>query len=172
MLFHPDIVAEVYSHLSSGNIPGRTYNILFVAEQRSRSSRVYYDGDQLRVDWSISEEELSIYRALLTRLASILEPLAEQINIETALTQDWLSSGAHHSRTTPLGDTAGDLVDRNLKLRFCDNVFVCDGSVIQEHSYANTGLTIGQLALRLARHLLSQPVAGRVSQPKMADNGD
>jgi choline dehydrogenase-like flavoprotein len=172
MLFHPDIVAEVYSHLSSGNIPGRTYNILFVAEQRSGSSRVYYDGDQLRVDWSISEEELSIYRALLTRLASILEPLAEQINIETALTQDWLSSGAHHSRTTPLGDTAGDLVDRNLKLRFCDNVFVCDGSVIQEHSYANTGLTIGQLALRLARHLLSQPVVGRVSQPKMADNGD
>jgi hypothetical protein len=32
-------------------------------------------------------------------------------------------------------------------------VYVCDGSVIQEHSYANTGLTIGQLALRLSEEL-------------------
>jgi choline dehydrogenase-like flavoprotein len=32
-------------------------------------------------------------------------------------------------------------------------VFVCDGSIIQEHSYANTGLTIGQLAMRLAERV-------------------
>jgi choline dehydrogenase-like flavoprotein len=40
-------------------------------------------------------------------------------------------------------------------LKCCDNVYVCDGSVIQEHSYANTGLTIGQLALRLAERVLN-----------------
>ena len=53
-----------------------------------------------------------------------------------------------------LGQTEGCLVDKNLKLNGCDNVHVCDGSVIQEHSYANTGLTIGELALRLADKLL------------------
>jgi len=149
-LFHPDIIAEVFSHTLGVNIPSRTYNVLFVGEQRRGRSRVYYDGNRLRVDWSISDEELSVYRSLLRKLSDLLANVAERVNIETDLTDDWLWSGAHHSCTTSLGHTAHDLVDANLKLRFCDNVYVCDGSVIQEHSYANTGLTIGQLALRLA----------------------
>ena len=155
-LLHPDIVAEVVSHVFGVNVPSRTYNVLFVGEQRRGTSRVYYDGDNLRVDWSISPEELAVYRSLLQRLSDILQNVAEQVNIETALTEDWLWSGAHHSCTTPLGSAATDLVDENLKLKFCDNVYVCDGSVIQEHSYANTGLTIGQLALRLAKHVRTQ----------------
>ena len=59
----------------------------------------------------------------------MLANVAEEVNIETQLTEDWLWSGAHHSCTTPLGDTPSDLVDKNLKLKFCDNVYVCDGSV-------------------------------------------
>jgi choline dehydrogenase-like flavoprotein len=86
-----------------------------------------------------------------------LSTVAEQVNLETALTDEWLWSGAHHSGTTSLGGSASDVVDKNLRVKFCDNVYVCDGSVIQEHSYANTGLTIGQLALRLARHVLTRP---------------
>lgn len=155
-LFHPDIIAEVFSHTLGVNIPSRTYNVLFVGEQRRGRSRVYYDGDHLRVDWSISDEELSIYRSLLKKLSDMLADVAEQVNIETDLTADWLWSGAHHSCTTSLGHTANDLVDADLKLRLCENVYVCDGSVIQEHSYANTGLTIGQLALRLAGTVLAR----------------
>jgi len=152
-LFHPDIVAEVLSHLSGVNIPGRTFNVLFVAEQKRGTSRVYYEGDALRVNWSISAEELAIYRALLRKLEDLLGSVAEEVNIQTNVTDDWLWSGAHHSSTTPLGAGATGLVDENLKLKVCDNAYVCDASVIQEHSYANTGLTIGQLALRLAAHM-------------------
>jgi choline dehydrogenase-like flavoprotein len=155
-LFHPDIIAEVVSHTLGVNIPSRTYNVLFVGEQRPGRSRVYYDGDRLRVDWSISDEELSVYRSQLRKLSGILARVAERVNIETDLTDEWLWSGAHHSCTTSLGTASDDLVDTNLKLKFCDNVYVCDGSVIQEHSYANTGLTIGQLALRLAATVLSR----------------
>ena len=79
------------------------------------------------------------------------------MNIETNITEEWLWSAAHHSCTTPLGNSEKDLIDKDLKLKFCDNVYVCDGSVIQEHSYANTGLTIGQLALRLAKRVLDVP---------------
>jgi choline dehydrogenase-like flavoprotein len=154
-LFHPDILAEVFSHVMGVNIPSRTYNVLFVGEQRPGRSRVYYDGDTLRVDWSISDEELSIYRALLRKLCDILGGVAERVNVETTLTDEWLWSGAHHSCTTPLGDAPDGLIGANLKLKFCDNVYVCDGSVIQEHSYANTGLTIGQLALCLANNISS-----------------
>jgi len=164
--FHPDIIAEVVSHVAGIHFPSRTYNILFVAEQRRGSSRVYYDGDNLRVDWAISDEELEIYRALLRKLSAMLAGVADQVNIETMITDDWLWSGAHHSGVTPLGDATGDLIDRNLRLKASENVYVCDGSVIQEHSYANTGLTIAQLALRLATEIRGRYVASAVRAPR------
>jgi len=154
-IFHPDIIAEIFSHLFGVNIPSRTYNIQFIAEQKRGNNRVYYDGDDLRVDWFISADELAIYNSLLKKLNDMLQPVSEQVNIEPNITEDWLWSSAHHSGTTPLGSTAEDLIDKDLKLKLFDNVFVCDGSVIQEHSFANTGLTIGQLALRLAKRVLN-----------------
>lgn len=153
-IFHPDIVAEIVAHLFGITIPSRTFNILFIAEQKRGGNRVYYDGDDLRVDWSISAEELAVYRALLKKLEGVLRPVAEEVNLVTDITEDWLWSAAHHSCTVSLGNNPEDLVDKDLKLKMLDNAFVCDGSIIQEHSYANTGLAIGQLALRLARRVL------------------
>lgn len=158
-IFHPDIIAEIFSHLFGVNIPSRTYNILFIAEQKRGNNRAHYDGDDLMVDWSISADELAVYRVLLEKLKGMLQDVAEQVNMETHITEHWLWSAAHHSGTTPLGCASEGLVDKNLKLNCCDNAFVCDGSVIQEHSYANTGLTIGELALRLAGRVLD--VTGR-----------
>jgi hypothetical protein len=156
-IFHPDVIAEIFSHLFGVNIPSHTYSVLLIAEQKRGSNRVYYNGDDLRVDWSISSDELAIYKSLLEKLNGLLQKVAEEVNIETKITEEWLWSCAHHSCTTTLGNSAEDLVDKDLKLKSCDNVFVCDGSVIQEQSYANTGLTIGQLALRLARRVLDVP---------------
>jgi choline dehydrogenase-like flavoprotein len=152
-LFHPDIMAEVVSHLFGVNVPGRTFNVLFVGEQRRGASRVYYQDDALRVNWSIAAEELAIFRSLLRKISKILGSVAEEINIRTDVTEDWFWSGAHHSCTTPLSADSKGLVDEQLKLKVCENAYVCDASVIQEHSYANTGLTVGQLALRLAAEL-------------------
>jgi hypothetical protein len=152
-IFHPDIIAEIFEHLFGVSIPGRTFNILFVGEQKRGENRVFYKGEDLHVDWSISEQELKLYREMLSELKAMLEGLAEEINIQTDITDDWLWSIAHHSGTVSMGDTDDALVDRDLRLKPFDNVFVCDGSVIQEHSYANTGLTIGQLAFRLAKHI-------------------
>lgn len=152
-LFHPDILAEIFAHLFGVTLPSRIYNILFIAEQKRGCNRVYYDGDKLVVDWGISSEELGKYREMLESLKAMVSGLAEEINIQTDISEEWLWSAAHHSCTTPMGNTEHDLIDANLKLKFCDNVFVCDGSVLQEHSYANTGLAIGQLALRLAKRI-------------------
>lgn len=152
-IFHPDIVAEIFAHLFGVSIPSRTFNILFISEQKRDSNRVYYEGDQLHVDWSISDEEMTAYREMLERLTGMLAELADETNINTDITEDWLWSAAHHSGTTPMGDGDDDLIDSDLKVKFCQNAFVCDGSVLQEHSYANTGLAIGQLAFRLADHI-------------------
>jgi len=152
-LFHPDIMAEAFEHLFFLPIPGRTFNVLFVGEQKQGPNRVFWKGNGLHVDWSISEKELDIYRQMLSGLKDMLTDLAEEINIETNISDEWLWSMAHHSGTVSMGDTDDALVDRDLRLRPFDNVFVCDGSVIQEHSYANTGLAIAQLAFRLAKHI-------------------
>lgn len=156
-IFHPDIIAEIFSHLFGVNIPSCTYNILFIAEQKRGKNRVYYDDDNLRVDWSISADELAIYRTLLEKLNAMMQKVAEEVSIVTDITEDWLWSAAHHSGTVSLGNSAENLVDKDLKMNLFDNVYVCDGSVIQEHSYANTGLAIGQLALRLAKRVLDGP---------------
>ena len=155
-LFHPDILAEIYSHLFGVNIPGRIYNILFLFEQKRGKSYVAYDDSGLEVDWSITEDELKIYKEMIKKLRDMLAGIADEINLETDITEDWLWSAAHHSGTISLGTKEDDLVDKNLKLNACENVFVCDGSVIQEHSYANTGLTIGSLAMRLAERVLCE----------------
>jgi hypothetical protein len=149
-LFHPDILAEIFSHLFGINISGRIYNILFLFEQKRGKSYVTHNATGLEIDWRITDDELKIYREMIKKLHDMLARIADDINLKTDITEDWLWSAAHHSGTISLGDKEGDIVDKNLKLNLCDNVFVCDGSVIQEHSYANTGLTIGSLAMRLA----------------------
>lgn len=152
-LFHPDILAEIFAHIFGINLSGRTFNILFIAEQKRGNNSVDYERDGLKVNWAVSNEEISIYRNMLGQLKTLLSGMADEINIETDISEDWLGSSAHHSGTVSVGNTTEDLVDSDLKLKKCDNVFVCDGSVIQEHSYANTGLTIGQLAFRLAKRI-------------------
>jgi hypothetical protein len=152
-LLHPDILAEIYTHLFGANIPTRTYNILMIFEQKRGSSRVDYEGDRIIVDWRITEEELAAYNSVLNKLKDMLAPISDEMVIQSPITDEWLWSAAHHSGTIALGPPPDGLVDSNLKLHALDNVFICDGSIIQEHSYANTGLTIGQLALRLAEHV-------------------
>lgn len=147
---HPDILAEIFAHLTGAHLPSRVFNILVYFEQRRGGNRVDYDADRVRVDWRISEEELAVYNEMLGSLRRQLEPLVDEIVVQMPITDEWLWSGAHHSGTISLSEDESGIVDADLKIRGCVNAFVCDGSVVQEHSYANTGLTIGQLALRLA----------------------
>lgn len=149
-IFHPDILAEIVSRLFSLSIPGRVYNIFMVFEQKRGKSNVTNNDHGLVVDWHITDEELCVYNAVLGKLSSMLSGISEEINLKTDIDENWLWSHAHHSGTISMGDGSDACVDRNLRLHGCGNVFVCDGSIIQEHSYANTGLAIGQLAMRLA----------------------
>lgn len=155
-LFHPDILAEIYSHLSGSQVKSRIFNILILFEQKRGNSRVDYKDGKIRIDWQVSESELNAYNRILEKLADMLRPVSDELIIKRPLTEDWLWSAAHHSGTVSLGDGQDDIIGRDLRLNGYDNVFVCDGSVIQEHSYANTGLTIGQLGMRLADELLTR----------------
>lgn len=155
-ILHPDILSEIFSHLFGLNLPTRIYNILLIAEQKRGGSSVRHNGNRIEVDWRITDDELAIYNGMLQKLQTMLSPVSDSLSTIPAIDDNWLWSAAHHSGTTSLGTTESHLVDKALRLNGCDNVYICDGSVIQEHSYANTGLTIGELALRLADTLLEQ----------------
>jgi hypothetical protein len=152
-LFHPDILAEIFSHLTGIQVRSGIFNILVLFEQKRGTNRVSYDGQNILVDWRVSDRELELYNRMLKKLHTMLQPIAEELVIQIPITEDWLWSAAHHSGTIGLGPAPDGLVDATLKLHGFDNVHVCDGSVIQEHSYANTGLTIGQMAMFVAQHL-------------------
>ena len=153
--FHPDILAEIYSHLFKARIPGRIYNILVLFEQKRGENFVSHNDSGLTVSWCITKQEMTIYKLMINQIHDILYGISDEIKLQNDLTGHWLWSAAHHSGTISLGQDKKCIIDKNLKIKACDNVFVCDGSVIQEHSYANTGLTIGSLAMRLADRICS-----------------
>lgn len=149
-LFHPDILAEIYSHLFGVQLKSRIFNVMMIFEQKRGNSRVYYDDAGIKVDWRLTDEEMAAYNNILEKLKGMLLPFSEKLAIQIPVTSDWLWSAAHHSGTISVGSLPEGVVDENLNLHGCGNVYACDGSVIQEHSYANTGLTIGAVAMRLA----------------------
>ena len=76
---------------------------------------------------------------------------------EYSLSFSDLSSGAHHSGTCRMGEDARtSVVDTNLKYHGCENVYVCDASIIPKIGNANLSLTIGGFAIRLAQHLIKE----------------
>ena len=151
-LVHPDILLEIVTHLTKREYRGDIYSILFIGEQKRGAHRVFNRSGQLVIDWTVAEEEVRIIRGMLDTLVRRLEPALEDANVRVDVDNDWLWSCAHHSGTISAGPNG--LVDAEHRLTGFDNVYVCDASVIQEHSYANTGLTITEFAERLAHHLL------------------
>jgi hypothetical protein len=152
--YHPDILIEIISHLFGYTFPTRYFAILAVFEQESTFDRsVTSSSDNIeQIDWSISDEELASYSDSLMQLKEILNPLADKINLTASNIDEYLWSAAHHSSTISFGEKEWEL-DANLKLNSFNNVFVCDGSVIEKNAYVNTGLLIAQLALRLCNHI-------------------
>ena len=60
----------------------------------------------------------------------------------------------HHMGGTRIGfDPNFSVVDKNLKVHFTKNLFVCGSSTFFTGGYANPTYTIVQLALRLSDHI-------------------
>jgi choline dehydrogenase-like flavoprotein len=148
-MFHPDIIQEVMAHLFNIRVVTNNFSVWAVFEQKKGDSYVETcDSSNEVVSWSISPSEIDNYSEAIIEFLKKLEPYLEASIFVSRNLSDYLWSAAHHSGTCSIGDSIG-IVDSDLKLKGIANAFVCDGSVIPEHSYANTGLTITKLALRL-----------------------
>jgi choline dehydrogenase-like flavoprotein len=152
-IFHPDIIQEILAHLFNIRVVTNNFSVWAVFEQTKGDN--YVDAGATSndiVSWSISSPEIDNYSAAITKFLRKVEPYLEDSIFVRSNLSEYLWSAAHHSGTCSIGDRIG-IVDSDLKLKGVTNAFVCDGSVIPEHSYANTGLTIAKLALRLCDSL-------------------
>lgn len=153
-IIHPDIIAEIMLFITGKILRKRVYSVWFVFEQNKvHCGENYVDGKNgnLEISWEISSEEKEAYSKAINDVREILSPFVTAANFQTTNIEKYLWSAAHYSGTLAVGP--GQVLNNNLELKGFKNVCVCDGSVIQEHSYANTGLTIAQLSVRLAKFL-------------------
>lgn len=148
---------EVVAFRLGIELPTSTFSILMVAEQRpddtlSLSGRP--DGSIVR-NWTLPPDFADQVDEALQQLIAALDPHVVKFTADA----DWqaqLHTAAHHSGACRMAQSSDrGVCDRDLKVFGTDNLWVCDGSALPSSGYANTGLMIGALALRLADHLLA-----------------
>jgi hypothetical protein len=155
LLKNGDDIIDILSFRLGIRIPTRVYSVLMVAEEPPGQNLGIRagEGDSILRDWQIAP---GYQQHAETALQRLLDKLGAVVK-EHKIFRDWTSeimSSAHHSGTCRMGaDAATAVCDSDGKVFGLKNLFVCDGSAIPSSGYANTGLTIAALALRLADHL-------------------
>jgi hypothetical protein len=151
LLMRTNDIVEALSLRAGINIPTRRFALFMMGEQLPQEgiSVMAKDGGVSR-DWRLDGEFLIAARAAIDELLGALAPVMERSHVFP----DWpdgIKTSAHHSGTCRMAATAeAGVCDRDGRVFGTTNLFVCDGSVLPATGYANTGLTIGALALRMA----------------------
>lgn len=110
-----------------------------------------------RVEHECSERDRQSMLAVQEALSEDLEETGVGVLEGQLLAQDpWPidQDASHHMGTTRMGvDPKSSVVDANLKLHGCENVWVAGASVFPTSGCANPTMTLVALSIRLARHL-------------------
>jgi hypothetical protein len=154
LLMRSNDIVEALSLRAGINIPTRRFVLYMSAEQLPQDERaIAGQPGAVTRDWRLDDEFLRTARAAIGRLLDELAPIISRGTVF----DDWaenLETAAHHCGTCRMAATAETGVcDKDGRVFGASNLFVCDGSAIPAAGYANTGLTIGALALRLAESI-------------------
>jgi GMC oxidoreductase len=151
LLLRSNDIVEALSLRAGINIPTRRFVLYMSAEQLPQDERAIagVPGAVTR-DWRLDADFLAAARDAMSRLLAALAPVIERGTVF----DDWaenLATAAHHCGTCRMAASAETgVADADGRVFGTANLYVCDGSAIPAAGYANTGLTIGALALRLA----------------------
>lgn len=154
LLKNLDLLIEAASHKFNLSFPTNILNFNMVSEQKNLAKRrVEVIDGRLKIYWDVNLEERESIR---TFCAKLVESFSDQVQRVVLSAADSIpfTACAHHSGTMRISDSPNTgVVDSNLKMFDFENVYVCDGSVLPRTGYANTGLTIASLAIRLSKHI-------------------
>jgi choline dehydrogenase-like flavoprotein len=154
LLKSSDLLIEAASHKFNFNFPTKILSFNIVSEQMNMvSRRIQIDNNQLKLYWDFNARERESVRKFCATLVDAFPGEVQNVIISSAKSIPFTAC-AHHSGTMRMSSSSlTGVVDSNLKMFGFNNTYVCDGSVLPRTGYANTGLTIASLAIRLARHL-------------------
>lgn len=150
-----DFRAQAFAHTFGRTISGNHAYVLAVAEQEAGGQGWLNEGrdGEVQIHWEVSDRVVSSIERSLVRLAdwaggTLTMP---DNNLKTRL---W--SAAHHSGGCRIAEDHNlGAVDATLRVHGTNSIYVCDASVIPSSGASNSGLTIGCLALHLAKQLSS-----------------
>ena len=156
-----DDVMEILSFKFGIRLPTRHYSLVMVAEQSPSDTRaVWRDGTEVCRQWIMSSDYIDTLQKSIQNVLGLLKKKIRTANIFP----DWpqhIASSSHHSGTARMAKSAdAGVCDSNGQVHGINNLFICDGSAIPATGYANTGLTIAALGIRMARYLQSRAVKG------------
>ena len=149
LLKNIDDLFEAISLKLRYNFPTKKYHILMVAEQSpSLEFPLSIQNDENYRNWVVSDSDTNKYYQAVKLLKRDLEPITTSFSFFPNWKNSIFSS-SHHSGSLGL-IYENSFLDSNLKISSFKNIYVCDGSVIPSTGFANTGVTICALGLRLA----------------------
>ncbi len=160
LLTHWDDVLDILSFKFGIRLPTRHYSIMMLAQMPTTSERSIWGeaaadgvGTVVMRRWQLDDAYVATLRravdAFVKRLGSVVK--------SARIFPDWpatIQTAAHHSGTARMAASAeSGVCDADARVFGTSNLWVCDGSLIPSSGIANTGLTIGALALRLGNRL-------------------
>ncbi|HIF9086804.1 TPA: GMC oxidoreductase [Photobacterium damselae] len=148
-MLHPDIILEVIKYFTGKDINTRTYSLMFVGDQKERINKISKDGDKLFIDWSVSKKDIEVYKNQINNFILNYQEYIECASIDNDF-HNRLWSAAHYSSSINIGSH----VNSKLQSHSVSNLYVCDGSIFNEHTYVNTGLSIVEAALYLTEEVI------------------
>jgi choline dehydrogenase-like flavoprotein len=154
LLTHTNDIVEAISLKAGINIPTRRFVLYMCAEQVPQTNvAVGAEGETVMRDWVLDEDFRAAAGNAIAGVLAELAPLVERQTVFPTWFDD-LATAAHHSGTCRMAATPqAGVCDGEARVFGTNNIYVCDGSLIPAAGYANTGLTIGALALRLTEML-------------------
>jgi hypothetical protein len=150
-----DDILDILSFRFGLKWPTKKYSLLMVAQQPTQSEMaVFHDAVNhvIQRNWVLTD----VYMVTLEKaIHNVIHQFKDKSN--ASIFTNWaadLKSSAHHSGTARMhASPENGVCDADARVHGLKNLYVCDGSLIPSSGFANTGLTIAALALRLAQQL-------------------
>jgi choline dehydrogenase-like flavoprotein len=155
LLGNADDILDILSFRFGLKWPTKSYSLLMVAQQPSQTEiGVFHNAanNVIQRKWVLSD----VYMVTLEKaIHTVIDKFEAKSN--ASIFTNWaadLKSSAHHSGTARMhASPEKGVCDADARVYGLRNLYVCDGSLIPSSGFANTGLTIAALALRLAQQL-------------------
>jgi len=119
------------------------------------------------VDWSMTDIDVASIAGTLRLLreevakSGVGDVEFDDLTLEEDIRREAVPIGGHHLGAARMSvDPKQGVVDGNLKVHDCENLYIASGAVFPTSSHANPTLTIVALSLRLGDHLKSLHGAG------------